>query len=67
MAGYTVGCLRPSEDQRLTLWDPLSAWPAGRRWLWLALAVFVVLALGYFRMHDRRGSNEDVTCSAGRG
>src|SRR5579884_2401760 len=28
------------------LWDPLSAWPAGRRWLWLALAALVLVQAG---------------------
>jgi hypothetical protein len=34
------------------LWDPLGAWPAGRRWLWAGLAAFVCLAAapGFFRL-----------------
>jgi hypothetical protein len=27
-------------------WDPLNAWPAGRRWLWAALTVLVVIQAG---------------------
>ena len=28
------------------LWDPLNAWPKGRRWLWAALTIIVCLAQG---------------------
>jgi hypothetical protein len=30
----------------MTLWDPLNAWPKGRRWLWIVLAGLVCLTHG---------------------
>lgn len=37
---------RVGEKQPPTLWDPMSAWPAGRKWLWGLLATLAVLFQG---------------------
>ncbi len=37
---------RPSDSCQPELWDPLAAWPAGRKWLWALLAVLAVLIQG---------------------
>ncbi len=37
---------RPDGEDRPVLWDPANAWPAGRKWIWAALATFVVAAQG---------------------
>ena len=34
------------EGERPALWDPANAWPAGRKWIWAVLAVFVLIAQG---------------------
>ncbi len=31
---------------RASLWDPLNAWPAGRRWLWMFLAILACWSQG---------------------
>src|SRR5438094_7829367 len=35
-------------------WDPLNAWPAGRRWLWAALAALVCVLNGPQFIHSLR-------------
>src|SRR5271157_594477 len=37
---------RTEGDQRQVLWDPASAWPAGRKWIWAVLAACVLIAQG---------------------
>jgi hypothetical protein len=36
----------PAEEKPPALWDPLNAWPAGRKWIWAILAIFMVAAQG---------------------
>jgi hypothetical protein len=33
-------------EGRPTLWDPAGAWPAGRKWIWALLAIYVLTAQG---------------------
>ena len=35
-------------------WDPLNAWPAGRRWLWAALAALICVLNGPQFIHSLR-------------
>jgi Glycosyltransferase family 87 len=53
--------VRAGEKQPATLWDPMSAWPAGRKWLWGLLAVLAVVFQG-----PRFASACRVTWSDGR-
>src|SRR5437763_967461 len=39
-------CLPPGEAKARRPWDPANAWPAGRRWLWVTLAVVVCALQG---------------------
>jgi hypothetical protein len=45
----------------MKLWDPLNAWPKGRRWLWAVLAGFVCLTLGPKFLQDLRPERERWT------
>jgi hypothetical protein len=43
----------------MMLWDPLNAWPRGRRWLWASLAVLVCLLQGPGFVESLRPSLDD--------
>jgi hypothetical protein len=46
---------QPSVDgEHVMLWDPMNAWPAGRRWLWVTLAVVVCVLQGPSFIQDLR-------------
>jgi hypothetical protein len=45
--------------ERPDLWDPASAWPAGRKWIWAVLAGFVVIAQGPTSLKDLRVTWEE--------
>src|SRR6266568_5970984 len=33
-------------EERIMPWDPLNAWPAGRHWVWMTLAILVAISFG---------------------
>ena len=33
-------------EKNHALWDPVNAWPAGRKWIWVILTTLVVIAQG---------------------
>ncbi len=41
----------PDKRERPVLWDPLNAWPAGRKWIWAVLATCALVLQGpsFFR------------------
>ena len=45
----------PVEGERPALWDPANAWPAGRKWIWALLAIYVMVAQGPSFLHKHSG------------
>lgn len=45
----------------MMLWDPLNAWPKGRRWLWAVLAVLVCLTQGSVFLRNLRPARDHWT------